>query len=221
MDARTMTDDQNVSDAKIDVERVRLEKEKLSAEIKDIRERGNWENRIAKYVPAITVLIAAAAFCFGIYQFHEQQKENFNRQDAEAKRASAAKEQEFRRPFWEKQLQLYFDASEAASTLATSTEEPKRRLAEQKFWQLYWGPLAVVEDAGLKLEDDPDAKVEAAMVEFGNCLDRTESCDQDKMRNRSLRLAHTLRESIGKSWNVRMADVKGKYNKTQTTSSAP
>src|SRR5215470_15262145 len=69
MDARK-TDDQNVSDAKIDVERLRLEKEKLSAEIKDIRDRANWENRIAKYVPAITVLIAAAAFCFGIYQFH-------------------------------------------------------------------------------------------------------------------------------------------------------
>jgi hypothetical protein len=196
-----------------DVEKSLLEKEKLRTEIQDIRDKGNWENRITKHVPAITAIVAIGALSFGIYQFRAQQGEAFRRQESELKRANDAKEQEFRKPFWEKQLHLYFDASEAASTLATSTDKRRIESAQERFWQLYWGPLAVVEDAGLDLEDDKDAKVEAAMVAFGNCLDGTDVCDQQEKRRRSLILAHTLRESIGKSWDVQMADLKGKYNK--------
>src|SRR5260370_12841440 len=118
------------------------------------------------------------------------------RLESELARAKDAKEQEFRKPFWEKQLQLYFDATEAASTMATSKDARRRDLAGDRFWELYWGSLAVVEDAGL--ETATDAKVEAAMVHFGSCFNGMDECDQGEKEQRSLALAHTVRDTIGK-----------------------
>jgi hypothetical protein len=68
----------------------------------------------------------------------------------------------FRKPLWERQLDLYFQACEAASVLANYPESaPEWRDAEKKFWTLYWGPLVVVEDA---------EHVSQAMIRFGAAL---------------------------------------------------
>jgi hypothetical protein len=120
-------------------------------------------------------------------------------------------ENNFRKPLWEKQLALYFAASEAAAILATSQDEEKRKQAEADFWQLYYGPLAVVEDAGAKKPEE--SQVEAAMVKFGKCLNGEDVCSKKEIHNRSLTLAHSIRDSIGKSWDVKLADLKGKYNR--------
>jgi hypothetical protein len=45
-----------------------------------------------------------------------------------------------RKPLWERQLDLYFQACEAASTLANYDQgSPEWRIAEKRFWTLYWG----------------------------------------------------------------------------------
>jgi len=46
--------------------------------------------------------------------------------------------------------------------------------------------------------------VEAAMVDFGHCFDGSSECSRQEMNQRSLLLAHTVRDTIGKSWNVHM-----------------
>ena len=110
-------------------------------------------------------------------------------------------EKEFRKPYWEQQIELYVQATTAAATLASSSDPVALELAEAKFWQLYYGPLALVEDAG----------VEAAMVRFGQSL-RSDR-EQEDLRDLSLALAHACRESLGDAWSVKLSELQGRYNR--------
>ncbi len=115
----------------------------------------------------------------------------------------ATTERQFKEKFWEQQLNLYLEASKAAATLATIPkieEDPIKKLerdkAQTRFWQLYYGELALIEDKD----------VEQAMIEFGNCLRQYEidNCDPHELRGKSLKLASMCRQSIGKSWRLRL-----------------
>lgn len=109
-------------------------------------------------------------------------------------------ERETKRPFLEQQFKLYGEAVAVASRLARAADQmqpaPKEDL--HRFWELYWGPLAMVEDS----------RVEEAMVIFGRSLeDYSEHIDNDcsKMINQaSLALAHRARESLEQQWGVRL-----------------
>ena len=115
-----------------------------------------------------------------------------------------AVEKSFRKPFWEKQIQCYFEASKYASILATSCDEEERSNAKGKFYQLYYGMLAMVEDD----------KVEEAMIEFHKELSSSKNilCGTKKLKNLSLELAWNLRSSIGSTWDIQLPTVKGKEN---------
>jgi hypothetical protein len=181
-------------------ENLKLENDKLKLEIQSLTS-SSWADKVEKYIPVITALIAVAGFWFGVYQYSY-------RVNNDQKQRNETKELELRKPFWEKQLQLYFSASEAAATIATSQKREERAAAEAKFWVLYWGPLGIVEDAGMTKPED--AVIEQAMVNFGNCLSGVEKCNASELKQRSLLLAHKCRESVGKSWEVKFADLQGR-----------
>jgi hypothetical protein len=104
----------------------------------------------------------------------------------------------FRKPLWERQLDLYFQACEAASILANHEEGSAAwREAEKKFWMPYWGPLAVVEDS---------EHVSPAMIEFGEALS-TVLRNPELLRERSFELAQNCRSSITKAWKIKLADI--------------
>ena len=118
--------------------------------------------------------------------------------------------------FLERQLELYFEAAAITSKIATSGEGIDKEVAIRRFRELYWGELAVVEDA----------EVQDAMVEFGRILDK--SAKSDCLRDQqiaqaateptesvikvclllgALDLAHAARTSLEKSWNVGLVDL--------------
>jgi hypothetical protein len=132
-------------------------------------------------------LLAAIGAGFGLYEYVD------------------GVQRESKRPYWERQVALYFDATSAAATLATSGDEPERKKAAAEFWRLYWGPLAVVEDP----------QVEAAMVEFAKCIDKP--CPQDQLQRLSLALAHTCRNSLRTSWKLTFEELKGKLDRMKST----
>jgi hypothetical protein len=134
-----------------------------------------------KFVAAALALVGAAV---GIYEYLD------------------GVQQQSRRPYWERQVALYFDATSAAATLATSDDETKRSTAAAEFWKLYWGPLALVEDR----------EVEATMVQFGDCL--ATRCPQAQLQQLSLALAHTCRNSLAKSWKLTLDQLKGRVHDT-------
>lgn len=136
----------------------------------------NHEN----WIKVLSVLGGVIAFCWGVIQFVATQNAL-----TETRRIEATK------PFLERQLKLYTEATQAAATLATSEKTDDLDAAGKKFWSLYWGELALVEDE----------KVEAAMVQFGRSLDAGRVGQQ--LQQNSLDLAHACRDSLAESWGVK------------------
>jgi hypothetical protein len=131
------------------------------------------------WVKALSLLGAAIAFAWGVIQFVAGQHSQ-----AETRRIEATK------PFLERQLKLYTEATQAAATLATSKSPQEVDAASKRFWNLYWGELALVEDR----------RVEAAMVQFGRALETGSASPQ--LQQASLALAHACRDSLAESWGV-------------------
>jgi hypothetical protein len=85
----------------------------------------------------------------------------------------------------------YREACNVAASLATAWKrgDPDERKARARFWELYWGELAVVEDKD----------VEHAMVRYGDALDRWTEPGSDpppELTRLSLELAHACRDSL-------------------------
>ena len=144
-----------------------------------------------------------------------QQAANLETLRAEITKANEARTFESQRPYREKQIELYFEASRAASTIATSSNPQEKAAAEAKFWNLYWGPLSVVEDT-LIVDSSQGSEVEKAMVIFGRCSmlsgsdprNYTDSqttfnrCSSSELKQVSLCLAHTVRDAIHSTWGI-------------------
>ena len=182
-----------------------LKLEKLRCEIQQIKVQLGLRGRLAALTPLLSAGLAVIGVWVSLYQFHAQQAATAQKIESErAQREDEGKrvrELELQNPFWQKRLQLYFDAAEAAGVIASQPSGPERAKAESAFWRLYLGPLAVVEDDN----------VERAMVQLGNCLDKSEACDQITLSRRSLALAHSCRQSIGDTWRLGLTELKGKY----------
>jgi hypothetical protein len=85
----------------------------------------------------------------------------------------------------------YRDACNVTASLATARRrgDPEEEKARARFWQLYWGELAIVEDK----------EVERAMVAYGRELNRWTEDGSDpppELRRLSLDLAHACRASL-------------------------
>jgi hypothetical protein len=149
---------------------------------------------MANWQVLVSALIGAATIGVGIWQYREDSK----------MRADTAR-LEARKPFLEKQMALCFDASDAAATLATTSDTTRWRASNERFWTLYWGPLSVVERPLAAGEIGP---VEAAMVDFGNKLKPLQGSPTlplSALQTSSLNLAHACRGLIFDSWEIELA----------------
>jgi hypothetical protein len=172
-----------------------VQKRKLDLEIEALSTSRYWyiafAQKVGRWVVrnsgVFALLIASAGAVFGLIQYYE------------------TVQRDFRKPLWEKQLNLYLEATGAAAKLVElpndhdpiAKDEYKRSWI--KFWELYYGELAVVED--------PD--VSAAMVNFGTCLRQyqTNECDTVTLKRRSLELAATCRRSVSTSWKQNLREL--------------
>jgi hypothetical protein len=132
------------------------------------------------WLKTLAYLGAVVVFAWGVIQFFAVRASQ-----VETRRIEATK------PFLERQLKLYTDATQAAATLATSNDPAELDSARKKFWSLYWGELALVEDR----------RVEAAMVELGRAFEAGGAGEE--LQPHSLALAHACRDSLAESWGVR------------------
>jgi hypothetical protein len=127
------------------------------------------------------------------------------KQNIAAERAKIVLEQQQanRRPFLQKQLEICFEAVDAASRLATETSATELEIARLKFWRLYWGPLSIVENR----------EVEGAMVALGKIVPpqpiSSPKLPMVSLQNPSYELAHAARDLMSKSWDVDLPPLKG------------
>lgn len=135
---------------------------------------------IDKAIKALGFVFALSSILWSIHQYTDS-----------IDQSNKTKLLEIKKAFLDRQLALYTEATLTASKLATNEtpEEYDRHL--QRFWELYWGELALVES--------PD--VEAAMVAFGKEL-RSSSPDKERLQVLSLALARACRASIDESWQI-------------------
>lgn len=152
----------------------------------------------------VSAVIGAGTIGVGIWQFHEDSVLRSTNVQFEA-----------RKPFLVKQMELCFQASEAAATLASSTDPKNWGIAKEKFWVLYWGPLSVVEQP-LTGDRGP---VEEQMVVFGRVLKPLQDSPKlplSSLEKLSLSLAHQCRELIFDSWKIESkSDGKERAEKSE------
>ncbi len=123
-------------------------------------------------------------------RFAENRRKELAQAETEAKRLAESRRLEATKPFLERQLKLYTEASQVAAKIVTSTNVKEVADANKRFWELYWGELALVENQD----------VEAAMVALGKAI--KDSAPQQQLQHLSLKLAHACRRSLDKSWGI-------------------
>jgi len=178
----------------LEVERLALENQKLRAELDRMRP-SLWDG-IQRLSPLLGGLLAVAAFVFGVIQYVEQRQRELATRENELARQAAARDQEFMKPLWERELATYFLTSETVATLAATTDVTKRREAEEQFWRLYAGPLVILETKELS----------GAMVLFSRCLDGTERCSDAELRKRSLAVSSAIQQAIQEHADLRLSE---------------
>lgn len=93
---------------------------------------------------------------------------------------------EAQKPFSEKRQSVYYELVSSTAAICTRGEEdPVRIAAEQRFWELYWGPVPMV----------CDGTVGSAINRFEETL-ATKREDLKELRNASMKLAEACRESL-------------------------
>ncbi|HKC02011.1 MAG TPA: hypothetical protein VKC17_01755 [Sphingomicrobium sp.] len=136
------------------------------------------EDFLAAGVALLGVLVTAG---FGLY---------WNFRSAKANR---------KQPFLLKQLDLCHDVSLTAARLATVRGKDDWDAARQRFLELYWGPLSIVEDRDVK----------AAMENFGHelhALNYPPILPAARLEQPAYRLARAVRVLLLNSWSIQSLD---------------
>lgn len=200
MGANEQTDQQTAM-AEAQLRKIQLEIRKLEFDVDSLGSTSSQAEKFMRFLPLVTVLIGVAGFWFTVHQYNKQQAATTKQQEDAAVKLAADREQALLKPFLDKRLELYFAASEAAASMALSKDKDERDKAESKLAQLYAGTLIIVEDQ----------EVEGAMLKIYKCITGQDQCDEAEKQRRSQALASRARDSIGKSYNVKLQELKGKY----------
>lgn len=148
-----------------------------------------------KYASTINTLVATVAIvASGLWAYYEY--------ETQANLALEAQQFEAAKPFLQRQLDLCVDASNAAATLASAQDPGRVAAAMDRFWELYYGSLHIVEDFG-------DDSVAQKMVDFGNRVENLPSdakllaaldAGERGLKVESLSIADACRRLIEQSW---------------------
>ena len=113
------------------------------------------------------------------------------------------KQEEFYSTFWDKKLELFLQTSASASKMATTTSIEQFNQARTQYWELFFGPLSLVEGPCVKL----------AMEKFASQVPRepaTESTElpQNSLRQPSYRLTRELQKELSRAWENPFSELE-------------
>ena len=148
------------------------------------------QDRFEAMLKLLSPLLAIAAFCWGIYTYRDTARQNIAKEIAVAARSAETRRIEATRPYLDKQLALYTEATHVTAIIATSHDTTEVAKATRRFRELYWGELGLVERES----------VARAMVSFREALDANRP--QDDLGPLALTLAHACRDELALSWGT-------------------
>jgi hypothetical protein len=152
------------------------------------------ESRFDRTLKVLSVAGAVVTFCWGVWIWQNNAAKDRTAAESSAAKEAANRRIEATKPFLDRQLTLYIEASQVTAKIATSEDAGEVAAAKKRFWELYWGELALVEDND----------VATAMVNFSKAMapPDNKAVDPVALRQASLALAGRIRDSLAKSWNT-------------------
>ena len=156
--------------------------------------------RLDLVIKALGPMLVLAGLVFGIFKFQTTARLDRESREDQNKQLIAEAQREAKKPFYEQQLTLYLEATNVTARIAAPRDEQDKQAAIVRFWQLYWGPLALVESE----------QVAQAMIDFRTILEDTALSEEQrkvKLRNQTISLAKQCRNSLQESWDVELADI--------------
>ena len=162
------------------------------------------------WIKVLTVIGALCSFLWGVYQWRERANSELQARRVEAAALAETRRIEATKPFLDRQLLLYVETTRVVAKVATQGQSDEGKRARERFWELYWGELATVENK----------EVEAAMVAMGDTL-KNPAATADQLQIAAIRVAHACRESLDKSWGVHAWSTPDVASATATPASAP
>jgi hypothetical protein len=138
----------------------------------------------------LSPILAIVTFAWGIYTYGDTARQTLAQAEVETQRLAETRRIEATRPYLDRQLVLYTEATTVTATIATSTDPKEIAKATKRFKELYWGELSMVEHG----------QVEGAMVGFSRALEAT--ADRSVLEQKSLALAHACRDELAASWGT-------------------
>lgn len=118
--------------------------------------RETWD-LIFKWISLCALMISAI---WTYYKYRDDRRIDLTHRQQEVAKDVADKQKELNSFIFQRQANLYFDAARTAATLAKSADPKRLSEARERFNELFYGELVVVEDR----------RVELAMIAFHRCL---------------------------------------------------
>ena len=114
-----------------------------------------------------------------------------------------SKEKEFYSTYWNQKLDLFVRVSQSAAIMSTTDSVEKFNTARAEYWQLFYGPLSLVEGPCVK----------NAMIAYSKCVPKQaiESATllpMDHFQQPAYRLTIRLKDELGKGWKVPFAELE-------------
>lgn len=153
------------------------------------------QSRLERWTKTLTVAGAvvtlAGAVAGGLWAFYTYNDTKTRELDLYAD----TKKKEFYGSFWNKKMEFFLRTTNAASQMATTTSVDAFNKARDEYWEMFYGPLSLVEGPCVK----------RAMEVFSRCVpsEPVTAASQLPMRELqqpSYRLAVRLKEELASSW---------------------
>ena len=138
----------------------------------------------------LSIIGAIGSFVWGVWVWQDKADKERAQARLDAARYAETRRVEAAKPFLDKQLALFTEATQVASFIANAPSRESAAKKIDRFWQLYWGELALVERGD----------VAKAMIAFGDGLNTQQP--QRVMRGLALDLAHACRDELAVAWGT-------------------
>ena len=113
------------------------------------------------------------------------------------------KEKEFYSDFWNRKMELFLRTTNAASEMATTSSAETFNEARTEYWELFYGPLSLVEGPCVK----------RSMEVFSRCvpkdpIDSSITLPMQTLKQPSYRLALRLKQELAKAWRKPFSELE-------------
>lgn len=88
------------------------------------------------WIKVFGIVGVVISFLWGVWQWKDKSEQELRQRTSEAARLAETRRLEATKPFLERQLKLYTEASQVAAQIATQGSSEAGRKARARFWEL-------------------------------------------------------------------------------------